>query len=191
MWNVENERWIRPEGGVARAIGRARAFFDLPVWTPPSAEKLAKRLTDELDIMEIPLTGMRRIAFRHKDPEFAAQFLRWLHEEADGLIREEAQERTTRQIQYIEEKLATVFVAEHRMSLTQLLSDQEKQMMMIQVDLPYAARIIEPPIVSDRPTSPKVIRNLLFEVVGGAILGVFIVLLVGALRGGPAQTRPS
>ena len=166
------------------------AFFDLPVWTPPSVNLLAVYLEKELKISDVPLTGMRRIVYRHEDPAFAVQLLRWMHEEADGLIREEAQDRTTRQIKYIEEKLATVFVAEHRLSLTQLLSEQEKQMMMIQVDLPFAARMIEPPTVSDRPTSPNPIINIALGIIGGGILGVFIVLLAGALRGGSNPNRP-
>ena len=78
-----------------------------------------------------------------------------VHKEGDELIRLDAQERATRQIKYITEKLATVSITEHRQSLTQLLSDQEKQMMMIQVDLPFSARIIHPPMASDAPTSPR------------------------------------
>ena len=117
---------------MATAKGWLYGFFDLPVWTPPSAKGLTEYLEDELGIFEIAKTGMRRITFRHEDPEFAVQLVRWIHEESDEVIREEAQERTRRQIEYIERKLATVRITEHRQSLTLLLSDQEKQMMMTQ-----------------------------------------------------------
>ena len=182
-WDAENKRWLPPEGPVESVMGWVRGFFNLPAWTPPSATSFAAYLEDELEISEVARSGMRKIAFRHEDPEFAVRLLHWIHEESDELIREEAQERTTRQIEYIERKLATVSIIEHRQSLTQLLSDQEKEMMMIQVDLPFSARIIEPPTASDEPTFPKPELFLAISLVAGFFLGVFLVVLVGSLRG--------
>ena len=95
-----------------------------------------------------------------------------------------------RQIEYIQQKLATVSITGHRQALTQLLSAEEKNMMMIQVDLPFAARIIEPPVVSEAPTSPKPFFFLALSVVVGGVLGVLLVFLVGALRDEPGDTRP-
>jgi len=183
-WDSRNKRWTQPQDMVEAVKGQLRSFLNLPVWTPPSPTALAEYLKDELELSAVGTTGMRTIKFRHKDPEFAEQLLRWVHSESDDLIREEALDRTSRQIAYIEGKLETVTVAEHRQSLVQLLSDQEKQMMMIQLDLPYAARIIEPPTVSDAPTSPKPFLVLAVAVVGGGGLGVFLVFLVDALRRG-------
>ena len=187
-WDAENEHWLPPEGSVARAKGWVRSFFNLPAWTPPSTQSLAVYLEAKVKVSEVARTGIHKIVFRHQDPEFAVQLLRWIHEEGDELIREEAQERATRQIEYIERKLATVLITEHRFSLTQLLSDQEKQMMMIQVDLPFAARVIEPPVVSDAPTSPKPFRLLALGVVGGFFVGILLLFLYDNLRG--RQTLP-
>ena len=61
-------------------------------------------------------------------------------------------------------------------------------MMMIQVDLPFAARVIEPPIASDQPTFPKPVLFLALAIVIGAMIGVFIVFLIEALRGVDART---
>ncbi len=183
-WDAGNMRWVPPEGPVATAKGWMRGFFNLPSWTPPSTKSLAEYLGDKLGISEIAKTGMRRITFQHEDSEFAVQLLRWIHEESDQLIREETQERTTRQIEYIERKLATVRITEHRQSLTLLLSDQEKQMMMTQVDLPFAARIIDPPTVSEMPTWPKPFLFLVLAAMAGFFVSVFLVFLIDALRSG-------
>ena len=83
---------------------------------------------------------------------------------------------------YIESKLATVTVAELRLSLVELLSNQEKRMMMIKVDLPFAARIIQPPVASEDPTFPKPFLALALAVAGGLFVGVFLVFLIDALR---------
>ena len=187
-WDAENTRWVPPQGPVAELRTRVLRFFNFPMWTPPSAGALAKFLSDELVKSYVARSGMRRLEFRHEDPEFAVQLLRWIHYEGDELIRELARERTSRQIAYIERKLATVSVSEYRLSLIQLLADQEKQMMMIQVDLPFAARIIEAPLVSATPTFPKPFRFLALGAAVGFFIGVMLLYLIDSLRG--RQTLP-
>ena len=189
-WDAKNNRWLPPEDPVAIAKGRVRGFFGLPVWIPPSVGGLAAYLKGKLVISRIPKTAMWRMAFEYKDPELAGKLLLWIHKEADDLIREEAQKRATRQIEYIQEKLATVSITEHRQSLTQLLSAQEQNMMMTQVDLPFAARVIEPPVVSGVPNFPKPFFFLTLSVVVGGVIGLMLVFLVNVLRGEPDHARP-
>ncbi len=190
-WDAQNDRWQPPQGIVGIVLGRVRAFFGLPSWAPPSSKALAEYLQEELRLTPVGATAMRVLEFDHKDPQFAVQFLRWIHREGDELIREEAEERTSRQLAYIESKLATVTVAELRLSLVELLSAQEKRMMMIKVDLPFAARIIEPPFASEAPTFPKPILALALAVAGGLFVGVFLVFLIDALREGEPRSTPS
>ncbi len=181
-WDAQNKRWQAPQGIAGAVIGRVRTFFGLPAWTPPSSKALAEYLKEELRLTPVGATAMHVLAFDHKDPQFAVQFLRWIHREDDELIREQAQERTSRQLAYIESKLATVTVAEQRLSLVELLSAQEKRMMMITVDLPFAARIIEPPVASEAPTFPKPFLALALAIAGGLFVGFFLVFLIDALR---------
>ncbi len=181
-WDAQNKRWQAPQGIVGRVLGRVRAFFGLPAWTPPSSKALAEYLKEELRLTPVGATAMHVLEFDHKDPKFAVQFLRWIHREDDELIREQAQERTSRQLAYIESKLATVTVAEQRLSLVELLSAQEKRMMMITVDLPFAAQIIEPPVASQAPTFPKPFLALALAIAGGLFVGFFLVFQIDALR---------
>ncbi len=181
-WDAENGQWLRPSGLKAMVKRWLYPFFHLPAWTPPTIHGLAGFLEENVVVFEVGRSGMRQIEFRHKDPTFALHLLTWIHEECDALIRQGAEERTSSQIQYIESKLRNVTTAEHRQSLVELLSDQEKRMMMIQVDLPFAARIVEAPMVSDKPTSPKPKLMLALAVAGGFLIGVFVSALLDALR---------
>ncbi len=180
-----------PDGPVAEVKAAFLGFFERPPWTPPSAGALAEFLDDGLDVTEIADSAMRRIEFSHEDPQFAVKFLSWLHKEVDELVREQAAERATVRIGYIQEKLNTVTVAEYREALIQLLSDQEMQMMMIQVDLPFSARIIEPPMVSDAPTFPKPFRLLALGAGWGFFVGILLLFLIDSLRGGQTLPRES
>lgn len=189
-WNPENRTWTRRESLLAPVGEALRAFFDLPPPSPPTPRMLAEYLDKELTISAVETSGMQRVEFSHRDPRFAADLLRWLHEEGDGVIREEREARTSRQIDYIETKLQVIAAADHRRSLVQLLLDQEKQMMMIQVDLPFAARIIEPPNVSDDPTFPRPPLFIALAVVIGVLLGVLMVFLWTAMKRRPEAEMP-
>ncbi len=181
-WDPEAGAWLPPAGPVAAIKGWIYDFFGMPAWSEPSAISLAEFLEEEIKIAEVQETGMMSVWFRHEDPQFALQLLRWIHEEGDAQIREHAKERTSRQIAYVEEKLRTVTTIEHRQLLVELLSSQEQRMMMIEVDLPYAARIIEAPRVTDQPIFPKPPLFLAVGIVSGFLIGVFVVFLVDALR---------
>lgn len=189
-WNAESKSWTRKQGLLTPLKDWLRGFFNLPPRAEPSANALASILKQKLAIRLVKNSGMQLIQIRHKDPVFAANLLTWLHQESDNLIREEAEARTSRQIAYIDQKLRTVTAADHRRSLVELLLDQEKQMMMIQVDLPFAARIIEPAIASDDPTFPRPPLFLLVAGVGGLIIGVCLAFLIQVTRRQPDRSRP-
>ena len=181
-WNPETKVWVRHSGLLTPIGNWVREFFGLPSRSPPSAYALSEYLQDKLGMSQIDNTSMQRIEFQHKDPVFAVQLLAALHKEADAVVREASEARTSRQIAYIERKLQTITAVDHRRSLVQLLLDQEKQMMMIQVDLPFAAQIIEPPISTDEPTFPRPKLFLAAAIVLGGMLGVMLVFLIDALR---------
>lgn len=188
VWNPDAKTWSRKQGLLTPIKNSVRGFFNLPPRAPPSANALANLLKQKLSTKLVGNSGMQVIQLQHKDPVFAVNLLTWLHRESDNLIREEAQARTSRQIAYIEQKLRTVTAADHRRSLVELLLDQEKQMMMIQVDLPFAARIIEPAIASDDPTFPRPSLFLLVAGVAGLIIGVCLTFLIEALRMPPNRS---
>ena len=61
-------------------------------------------------------------------------------------------------------------------------------MMMTQVDQPFSARIVEPPLRTSQPRQDPFLV-LCVAVVGGFIIGVFLAFLADALRGSQARSR--
>lgn len=181
-WDAESESWVGPGGPVAAVKAWVYGFLGQPSWTPPSANTLSEFLVEEIQISSVGTTGMKRVAFDHKDPKFAVLLLRQVGLTSDDIIRKRAQERTLREIAYIEDKLASVTTVEHRLSLVELLSEREQRMMMIQIDLPFAARVIEPAMASNTPTFPKPALFLALGIVCGLFLGVIATFLLDALR---------
>ncbi len=181
-WDAKAGRWVPPEGSLAEFKKALKKFLGLPTWVPPSPESLAQYLAKAVTVSRIRKTNIRRIELEYPDPEFALQLLELIYKTADDMLRKRARVRTARQIAYIEEKLRAVTVHEHRLSLVALLSEQERAMMMNQVDLPFAAEIIERPNTTGIPSFPRPAPILAFALVGGLLLGVLFGAIIASWR---------
>lgn len=181
-WNSETSKWNTRPGmltTIRYSIGR---LFGLPGWSPPDAEDLMRFIADEVSAHTDTEVSLFMIEFDHEDPDFAQKFLQELHEETDRVVRYDALRRTSRQAAYLERKLAQVVFPEHKMALTELILGQEQKMMMLEIDLPYAARVISAARVSKEPTSPRPILFILISLISGLLLGIFLLFLLNFLR---------
>ena len=88
---------------------------------------------------------------------------------ADRHLKTVTLARASEFARYLDARLATVVVAEHRVALTSMLSDQENQIMLASSNSPYAADLVEAPTSSLAPTSPRAIivlvASLLFNLI--------------------------
>lgn len=135
-----------------------------------------------------PNTNIYRIAFSHPDREFALTFLTRFYTGAEQLLREDETKQVEAQIAYVRAKLEETTIADYRASLVQVLAEQEKKMMALRSGLPYVANYIEPATVSDRPSRPAVLRNLVLGLIAGLVFGVILVLLINVSKS--ILTRP-
>lgn len=154
-WDEETQSWRPPSGVAAKLKGLFNVMVGRPAYPPPTVDGIASYLGKELLIEEVSDTDFRQISLRHPDPEFAAQLLAWTFDGADQIVRQDALDRTLHYVTYLREQLAQVTNVEHRLTLTELLSEQQKQLMMLQVDLPYAVRVVQPVRVTTMPTEPR------------------------------------
>ena len=183
-WSETEQRWYPPDAALARFKQWLKELLGLPPWTPPTAPDIATVLQFRLRIEQLPTSAMMRLSFTDKDAAFAAEFLRFIHEQVDDIVRANSESRTRLQIDYLKAKLQSVALSDQRVALVQLLSDQEKSMMMMHVGLPYAADIVEPPYAPTLPSWPKARVVLLLSAVAGLLIGVLVALLVGIRRRG-------
>jgi uncharacterized protein involved in exopolysaccharide biosynthesis len=176
-WDDDSRQWRPAQGLVATILRLPDRIFGLPNWSAPSASRLADYLRDEVAVSEFGNSGLREIAFTHADPEFALQLLGRLYAAADENLREDALERSRQYIAYLERRLRSVAVAEHRAALGALLGDEERKRMLIEADVPFAARIVSPVRVSELPTQPKVVGTLILAMLVGLFFGVALAFL--------------
>jgi uncharacterized protein involved in exopolysaccharide biosynthesis len=185
-WDAENQRWVRPPPNFRSKV---KQFFGLPAWTAPNIGALADFLRDTVSISPVDNTSYRRISIEHSDPEFALTLLIWLYEEAEEMLRDKSMISTLAQIRYIEKQLAKVTIADHRLGLIALLSEQEKTMMLADGGAAFSAEVTELPVIPNRPTSPRPVSTLVAAALASIAFGVVLVFVLNMALGNRLKAR--
>ena len=176
-WDEASASWRPPGGTFATTVRTVKETLDLPGWQEPSAIRLSNYLRKHVFIQEFDDSGLRRITIEIADPEFGLKLLNLLYGIAETILKDKHIRQTDYYIRYLTDQLEVTTLAEHRVALTTLLSEQQKLAMMARVELPFAAEMFDPPQASPVPTYPRVIMTFALAVILGGALGVLIALL--------------
>jgi hypothetical protein len=175
----------RPPDGVGHRLRRLVASAaGRPTWSRPGVEDLARHLGERLMIEPVGATPLRRVSYRHEDRAFALALLGRLYAAADGRLRAEASRRGAAQVDHVRARLAQVTQAEHRHSLAEMLAGYERVLLLLEVDLPFAADLIEEPHAAALPDAPDPFLLPPAAGTAGAGLGFLALRALAAWRGG-------
>lgn len=174
-WDAAAGEWRLPDGLAAQARRLLLTLAGRDDWVEPDAVEAARRLRELVSVATIGTGPMRRVAVRHADRAFALDLLERLAAATDAHLRAEAARRSAAQIAYIRAQLARVTMAEHRRTLADLLAEQERVAMLIEVGLPFAADPIEPAAAARLPDWPDPRVVLPLGLVVGTALGMLLV----------------
>jgi hypothetical protein len=144
-------------------------------WRP---ENLAEYISKHVQFVPVGETSLRALRYLHPDPAFAAGFLQRLHTITDGVIRHNVRTEVGERISYLQQELQKVLNPDHRRALTDLLMEQERLRMLVSIDQPYAALVVEPAYSSSNAVWPDV--PLVFSAFG--VLGAFLGFVVFSIR---------
>lgn len=174
-WDKQKKEWRLPiSAWPAELLRRARGGAP---WQAPTPEDLAEKLQQMLQTRIIGQTTMRELKLRYPDRGFGLTLLYAMHQAADNVLREEAARRSGAISEYLEKQLQKVQMQEHRAILSELLAAQERIRILVAVDLPYAADIVEPPTAPLQPDTPQPWPILILC----AFLGFFLTALYNSL----------
>lgn len=151
-------------------------------WHQPDAARLHAWLQRNVGLQQEPRKSVGNMSVLHRDPAFAARLLPLLDRTINEWLRERALSRTRSNIAYLQSRLPTIAVAEHRQALLATLDDQQTQLMQLGNPAAYAADRFGMAVVSPNPVSPKPIVVVIAALVIGTMAGVLLVLVSGLVR---------
>ena len=111
------------------------------------------------------------LAYVNSNPQFAAQFLSRVVKATNDYVRAQSRETLKLYVEYLTASAAKATNVEQRQALDTLLLQQERQLMMTEVDVPYAAQILDGPIVTPANHALKTIA--LYTIIG-LLVGIVI-----------------
>ena len=183
-WNAKNKTWYLPwRAWPAEILNRVRGGAP---WHAPTADDLAARLEGMLQMRVLGATPMRELRLRYDDRSFAITVLYAMHAAADHMIREEAARRSAIISAYIEKQLPMAGLEEHRKILSEFLAAQERIRILVAVDLPYAADIVEAPSAGLWPDTPQPWPMIIF---GGLIGFMATACVTSFYAANPSQPK--
>ncbi|MGH1455915.1 MAG: hypothetical protein ACRBDI_03960 [Alphaproteobacteria bacterium] len=144
-------------------------------WTP---EALSEYLRHHVVLASVSGTPLRSLVYYHPDKEFARDFVGRVHRIADEIIRARVLREASERIEYLDKALGRSQNPDHRRNLTALLMEQERIKMLVSLDQPYAARVVEFPYVSaiSRWPDPYFIYPVFF------FMGLFLGFVIYGVR---------
>jgi hypothetical protein len=113
------------------------------------------------------------LTFENSRPEFAAQVLSAVVSTTNDFIRTQNRETQRHYVEYLSQSAAKTTNVEQRQAIDALLLQQERQFMMTEVDVPYAAKILDGPTVV--PVN-KVLKTLVIYSFLGFVLGAVLAI---------------
>ena len=183
LWQPTREQWSVPDRSVAAVLAgllrgsqgaeaTASGQVSFRAMINDDGEYLADWLSDHLAIRRIGETAMYRVSLRHPDRSVALELVTRLLRLTDAGLRQEAQRRVETQIAHLREQMEQAQLASHREAMNRLLTEQLQIAMMLAVDLPFAADIIEPPSALRMPDWPAPLPVAGLALLAGACLGI-------------------
>lgn len=113
------------------------------------------------------------LTYVDSNPQFAAQFLSQVVKAANDYVRAQSRETQKRYVEYLTSSAAQTTNVEQRQAIDNLLLQEERQLMMTEVDVPYAAQILDGPTITPVNRALKTIA--MFTAIG-MLLGFAIAM---------------
>lgn len=119
------------------------------------------------------LTGIVELSFIDSNPKFAAEFLSKAVTTTNDYLRGQDRDQQRKYVTYVADQVTSSTNVAQRETLSNLLLQQERKLMMTEVDTPYAATILDGPIIT--PVN-QVIKYLALYSLAGFVIGILLVL---------------
>jgi hypothetical protein len=165
-------QWHEQTGLMAWLAGLTAALGRLP--DPNGARTpsdLANYISGRVTIEQNKKNSIVILTYADPKPQFAAQFLFTVVKASNDYIKALNHDNERRYVAYLANTVTKTTNVEQRQTLDTLLLQHERQLMMTEVDVPYAATILEGPSVT--PVN-RVLKMLLVYGTIGFVIGLLI-----------------
>ncbi|WP_229622932.1 Wzz/FepE/Etk N-terminal domain-containing protein [Vibrio parahaemolyticus] len=169
LYNLNTGEWVREAKGLRGA-------------TPTSQEAFEVFSKEILGISQDKESGLYTISIKHYSPYVAQQWVNWLIEDINRVMRERTITETSQNLAYLNTQLQKTAVADMQSTFYKLIEEQTKNLMLAEVQEEFIFKVVDPAVVPELKDGPKRALICVLGTLLGGMLGVAIVLIRFAFR---------
>ncbi|GIU18019.1 MULTISPECIES: Wzz/FepE/Etk N-terminal domain-containing protein [unclassified Shewanella] len=163
LYNPKTKTWVRE--------------VKAPFKPEPSMQEAFKEFSKVISVNSAKDTGMVTISVEHLSPSVAQQWVTWLIEDINKVMKERDVAEANRSSEFLENQIAKTNVADIRTILYQLIEEQTKTIMFAEVRDEYVFKTIDPALIPEEKAGPKRALICVLGTMLGGMLAVMIVLI--------------
>ena len=156
VYDVANKRWLNPD-------------------EKPTLWAAYVNFLENLNIIQNKSSGTYTVELSYYSPELAKLWLSLLIKDLNELMREADKKETLASIEFLSEKLNSTQLSSMKNVFYQLVEEQTKRLMLVEIKKEYTLKTVDPSQVPERKDKPK--RSLIV-ILGAMLGGIFAVLMV-------------
>ncbi|GGQ09561.1 Wzz/FepE/Etk N-terminal domain-containing protein [Shewanella litoralis] len=163
LYDAEQNKWMR----------EAKAPFK----PEPSMQEAYKVFSKIVAVNAAKDSGMVTISVEHLSPVVAQQWVNWLIQDINTVMKERDVAEAIKSTEFLESKIQQTNVADIRSILYKLVEEQAKTIMFAEVRDEYVFKTIDPALISEEKAKPKRALICVLGTMLGGMLGVMFVLI--------------
>ncbi|BBM65866.1 LPS biosynthesis protein [Vibrio alfacsensis] len=169
LYNSNTGEWLREAKGLRGATPTAQEAFEV----------FSKEV---LSVNQDKESGLYTLSVKNYSPYIAQQWVNWLIEDINKVMRERTIAETSQNLAYLNTQLQKTAVADMQSTFYKLIEEQTKSLMLAEVQEEFIFKVVDPAVVPELKDGPKRALICVLGTLLGGMLGVAIVLVRFAFR---------
>jgi len=144
----------------------------------PSDQSSFKKFKDIFTISQDKDTSFITLTISHQSPFVAEQILKSVIYEINNKFRLEDKKKASLSIEFLSNQIKATSISEIKQALSRLVQIETQKLMLIESNEEYVFKVLDPPIVKEKKSSPN--RAIIYMV--GFLIGLFIGMIYALLN---------
>ncbi|WP_154203257.1 Wzz/FepE/Etk N-terminal domain-containing protein [Vibrio harveyi] len=157
LFNPNTGEWLREPNGLRGS-------------TPTAQEAFEVFNKEVLTISQDKESGLYTVSVKYYSPYVAQQWVNWLIEDINKVMRERTIAETSQNLAYLNTQLQKTSVADMQSTFYKLIEEQTKSLMLAEVQEEFVFKVLDPAVVPELKNSPS--RAIIC--IAGTLLGTLL-----------------
>ncbi|HBC3556810.1 TPA: Wzz/FepE/Etk N-terminal domain-containing protein [Vibrio parahaemolyticus] len=164
VYNPTTGEWLREPSGLRGAIPTAQEAFEV----------FSKEV---LSVSQDKESGLYTVSVKNYSPYIAQQWVNWLIEDINKVMRERAIAETSQNLAYLNTQLQKTAVTNMQSTFYKLIEEQTKSLMLAEVQEEFVFKVVDPAVVPETKSEPKRALIVVLSTMFGFVFSISLIIL--------------